>query len=59
MENKAVTVQCGVGISVLSVKLRNAIYNGACRNATTAVCVHDLKVEMESTAERRRRLTRV
>ena len=29
---------------VLSVPLKNAIYSGACRNATTVVHLHDHKV---------------
>ena len=43
-------MQCGVQISYLSVTLRNA---------TSVVRVHNREVEMESNAERRKRLTRV
>ena len=48
-----------VRISVLSATLRNAIYSGTRRNATTAAHTRDHEVEMELDAERRRRLTNV
>lgn len=41
-------------ISVLSATLRNAIYSGMHRNATTVVHMRDHEVEMELDAERRR-----
>ena len=41
-------------ILVLSVMLRNAIYSGTRRNATTVAHVNDHEVEMELDAERRR-----
>ena len=43
---------------VLSVMLRNALYSGVHRNATTVAHVHDYEVEMESDEERKK-LTRV
>ena len=41
-------------ILVLSVTLRNAIYSGACRNATTVAHEDDHELEMKLDAERRR-----
>ena len=37
---------------VLSVMLRNALYSGAHRNATTVAHLHDYEVEMESEEEK-------
>ena len=41
----------------MSVMLRNAVYSGPHRNATTVAHVRDHEVEMELDAERSRRLT--
>ena len=43
---------------VLSVMLRNALYSGVHRNATTVAHVHDYEIKMESDEERKK-LTRV
>ena len=58
-EARQIFVQRGVIFRnlVLSVMLKNAIYSGMHRNATTVVHMHDHVVEMELDAARR--LTRV
>lgn len=40
-------MQSGVGISVLSVMLMNAIYGSVHRNATTVACVSDHESDAE------------
>ena len=57
MGSEAKITHCEVGTWVLSLMLRNAIYSGKHRNATTAACISDYEAEMKLDVERKGRLT--